>query len=134
MLHVTALYAGALGALMAVLSIRVPMRRGALSVPWGDGEDVSLRTRIRAFGNFTEYVPMVLLLMALNEHVGAGAAVLHGLGLGLLGFRLLHALTYRGKESLELGEKVGRGVSAMGTWLVLVVAAGHLLYASALGA
>lgn len=133
MVAVTLLYAGVLGLLMAVLSIRVPMRRGALDVPYGDGEDTSLRTRIRAFGNFIEYVPMVLVLMALLELEQIGATWLHGLGATLVGARLLHALTYRGKCQLDANEKIGRAVSAMSTWMVLVAAAGLCVWVAAGG-
>jgi uncharacterized membrane protein YecN with MAPEG domain len=118
---ITLLYAGLLGALMAVLSIRVPMRRRALEVPFGDGGDEALATRIRAFGNFTEYVPMILLLLALLEMQGAPPALLHGLGVPLVGARVLHALSYRARSELTGPEKLGRAVSAMTTWLVLCV-------------
>lgn len=119
-LHTTALYAGVLGLLMAILSIRVPMRRGALDTPYGDGGDEALATRIRAFGNFTEYVPMLVVLMAILESLGAPTAHLHALGMGLVGARLLHALAYRGRSELTTPEKIGRAISAMGTWLILV--------------
>jgi uncharacterized membrane protein YecN with MAPEG domain len=113
---------------MALLSIRVPLRRGALEVPFGDGGDEALATRIRAFGNFIEYVPMVLLLFALLESGGLAAARLHALGAALLAARVLHALAYRGRLKLSLPEKVGRGVAAMTTWATLVFAAGSALW------
>lgn len=47
---------------------------------------------IRAHGNFAEYVPLTLLLMALCELAGVGALWLHlGGGLLLVG-RILHAI------------------------------------------
>ncbi len=124
MVPTTLTYAALFGLLMAVLSIRVPMRRGAIDVPYGDGDDLALATRIRAFGNFTEYVPMLLVCFALLELQGLSAAWLHALASTLLAARLLHALTYRGKCELDTGEKIGRAVSAMSTWLVLVAASG----------
>ena len=132
MVDVTLLYAGLLAALMAVLSIRVPIRRGLLNVPYGDGDDEVLATRVRAFGNFIEYVPMLLVLMALLELHGAGAGTLHALGSSLVAARVLHAVAYRGRPQLSTFEKVGRGVAAMSTWLVLSAAAG-LTTAAALG-
>ena len=123
-LPITTLYAGLLGLLMALLSIRVPLRRGALNVPFGDGGDEALATRIRAFGNFIEYVPMLLLLLALLELGGLSAGRLHALGSTLLAARALHALAYRGRLQLSLPEKLGRGVAAMSTWAALVFAAG----------
>lgn len=123
MLPTTLLYAGLLGLLMSVLSIRVPIRRGILDVPFGDGDDLRLATRIRAFGNFTEYVPMILLLMALLEVHEAPPAMLHAMGGVLLGARLLHAVAYVAKTSLNNAEKIGRGIAAMSTWLVLTAGA-----------
>lgn len=130
MLQVTPWYAVALGFLMAILSIRVPMRRGALDVPFGDGGDEPLATRIRAFGNFTEYVPMILLLLAISELKGAPTWSLHACGIGAVAFRVLHAVAYRARAQLSLSEKVGRGVAAMGTWLVLLGSVGLLARAS----
>ena len=124
---VTLLYAALLGLVMSVLSIRVPMRRGTLDVPYGDGGDVPLATRIRAFGNFVEYVPMMLLLMGFLELQGASVTGLHLAGGGLLLARSVHALAYRGRSTLSLPEKIGRGIGAMGTWLVLTGLSGWAL-------
>ncbi len=127
MFSITLLYSALLGMLMAVLSIRVPIRRGLIDVPYGDGEDEVLATRIRAFGNFIEYVPMVLVLMALLEASRAVPAALHGMGVALLLARLLHAVAYRGRTQLTLAQKAGRGMAAMTTWLVLCFGAGYAL-------
>ena len=125
--EVTLLYAGLFGALMAILSIRVPIRRGVLDVPYGDGGDEELSTRIRAFGNFTEYVPMMLVLLGLLELSGTSPVLLHGFGATLLGARVLHAVSYRGADTLTMAQKVGRGLAAMVTWLVLVGLVGAAL-------
>ncbi|MEN0065720.1 MAG: MAPEG family protein [Myxococcota bacterium] len=130
MVSITLMYAGVLGLLMAGLSIRVPLRRGQLDVPFGDGGDERLATRIRAFGNFTEYVPMVLVLMALAELSGGSNAVLHASGAGLVVSRVVHAVAYRGRSELTFPEKVGRGFGALSTWTVL---AGLSAYIVALG-
>lgn len=127
MVPITLTYAAILGLGMAVLSIRVPMRRGQLDVPFGDGGDEALATRIRAFGNFAEYVPMILLLMALAEGSGASATVLHASGAGLVLSRLVHALAYRGRSVLTFPEKVGRGIGAFSTWCVLAGLSAYLL-------
>jgi uncharacterized membrane protein YecN with MAPEG domain len=47
---------------------------------------------IRAHGNFAEYVPLTLLLMALCELAGVGALWLHLGGGLLLAGRILHAI------------------------------------------
>ncbi len=124
---ITLLYAGGLGALMAVLSIRVPLKRGVLDMPMGDGGDEDLATRIRVFGNFTEYVPMALVLMLLLESAGASPAALHAMGGTLLAARLVHARYLRMRPRLDLRQKMGRAVGAMLTWLVVTSAAGYAL-------
>lgn len=88
---VTPLYAGVLGLLFLVLSLRVIGRRQAARVALGDGGDRILLRRQRAQANFAEYVPLVLVLMTLAELRSASSLVLHGIGACLLVGRLLHA-------------------------------------------
>lgn len=127
----TLAYAAVLGLLMSFLSIRVPLRRAAIDTPWGDGGDTVLATRIRVFGNFTEYVPAILVLMLLAEGTGrAEPLVLHALGLALVGARLIHAATLRASSPLSTPQKVGRGSGAMLTWLVLLASASQALWLS----
>lgn len=127
-LQITPLYAALAGIFMALLSIRVPVRRAALNAPWGDGGDPELATRIRVFGNFIEYVPMTLLLLVLLELQGAAPAWLHGPGVVLLIARGVHAVSLRHGQNPGLPRKIGRGIGAMGSWLVLMVVSGRLLY------
>ncbi|MDA0702715.1 MAG: MAPEG family protein [Proteobacteria bacterium] len=88
---VTMLYASLLAALYLALALRVSLRRRAAGIDLGDGGDVELMRRIRAHGNFAEYVPFVLLLMAMAELGGAGHILLHVLGIALVAGRLCHA-------------------------------------------
>lgn len=60
----TLLTAGSLGLVFFVLGLRVVQRRLAGMVSMGDGGDPALLERIRAHGNFAEYVPFLLVLMA----------------------------------------------------------------------
>ena len=91
---VTPLYAIPLAALFMVLTFAVFRRRRRLGISIGDGGNTSFSRLIRAHGNFSEYVPMALLLMVLAEMSGAGAAMIHAAGLSLLGGRLLHAYCF----------------------------------------
>jgi uncharacterized membrane protein YecN with MAPEG domain len=88
---VTGLYAAIFALLLVALSINVIRLRYADRVSLGDGGKERLTRAIRVQGNFCEYVPMALLLMLLLELNGAGAQVLHGLGIALLAGRLAHA-------------------------------------------
>ncbi|MGN5151546.1 MAPEG family protein [Aeromonas enteropelogenes] len=92
MIHITLLYAGLLGLLFLLLSFWVVRRRAQFKVMIGEGEAPELLAAIRTHGNFAEYVPLTLLLMALCELAGAGALWLHLGGGMLLAGRVLHAI------------------------------------------
>jgi uncharacterized membrane protein YecN with MAPEG domain len=89
---VTALYASTLALLFVALSARTIMARRRARVALGDGGDRILQRRLRAHGNFAEYVPIVLILMALAEFQGTPDGRLHLLGGALLAGRCLHAM------------------------------------------
>ncbi len=91
-LTVTPLYAGLLGLLFVILSIRVIAARFATHVPLGDGGETLLIQRLRVHGNCAEYAPMGLILLAMTELQGAPLWVVHLLGLMLLAGRVLHAV------------------------------------------
>ncbi len=85
---ITALYAGLLGLLLVVLSIRVIAGQRAAGV--GTGDDATLERRVRAQANLAEYAPMGLILLSLLEAGGTSAWALHALGGVLLAWRLAH--------------------------------------------
>ena len=117
---ITTQYAAILGLFMAVLSIRVPLKRAKLDVLWGDADAADLSTRIRVFGNLTEYLPMLLLLLLCNELTGTGAVWLHVAGVALIGARLIHAVSLHAETGNLLWRRTGRAIGAMSTWLILV--------------
>lgn len=87
---ITATYAAVLGVEFAILSIWVIAGRLSTDTLHGDGGQDGLQKRIRAHGNFAEYVPIALLLVGLLEGGGAGRGSIHGLLLVLLLGRVLH--------------------------------------------
>lgn len=90
-LHVTSITAAIAAIMLIGLSIFVSMGRGKAKTDIGDGGNMMLLGRIRAHGNFTETVPMALILLGLCEMAGTGAAWLWTIsGLLLIG-RALHA-------------------------------------------
>lgn len=91
-MSVTPFYAAILALLFAVLSVRVIRLCRAAKAGLGDGGDRGLLRGLRVHGNFAEYVPLALLLMAFAEMRDAPAWTLHGLGVLLLAGRLAHAL------------------------------------------
>ncbi|MFM4702284.1 MAPEG family protein [Aeromonas bivalvium] len=92
LLPVTLTYAGLLGLLFLLLSIWVVKRRAQFKVAIGEGDAPPLRAAIRAHGNFAEYVPLTLLLLALCELAGTAPLWLHLAGGMLLLGRMLHAI------------------------------------------
>ncbi len=92
MMHITLIYAGLLGLLFLLLSFWVVKRRAQFRVMIGEGEAPEMLAAIRAHGNFAEYVPLTLLLMALCELAGVGSLWLHLGGVLLLAGRILHAI------------------------------------------
>jgi len=73
---VTPIYAGLLGLLFVGLSLWVVARRVRARAASGDGGDPALSDAIRAHGNFAEYVPLALILMAMGEALGMPALAL----------------------------------------------------------
>jgi len=53
-----------------VISARVSVLRAKFKVMFGDGGQEPLMRAIRAQGNFTEYVPLALLLIIMVEWAG----------------------------------------------------------------
>ncbi len=69
---------------------------------FGDGDNIKLRSAIRAHANFTEYVPIIVLMVAMLEMSGMSALRVHLLMGALLVARLLHPLgMYVGPRTLQ---------------------------------
>ena len=64
---VTAIAAAVLGLIFAALSGWVIAGRLSTGVLHGDGGEETMNRRMRAHANFIEYVPLILLLVALLE-------------------------------------------------------------------
>jgi len=120
----TAVYAALLALLFLGLSVRVIRLRQAFQVALGDAGEKSLKRAIRVQANFTEYVPLCLLLLYFVESGQAPAALMHGLGVALLMGRSLHAF---GVSHVE--ENLRFRVAGMAiTFGVLLLSALYLLY------
>jgi uncharacterized membrane protein YecN with MAPEG domain len=88
---ITPLYAAVLAIAYVALSIRTLRIRRRLRIAIGDGGSEEMLRAMRTHANFAEYVPFAVLLIALAELQGAGAAWLHALGVALLAGRGAHA-------------------------------------------
>jgi uncharacterized protein len=89
---VTGFYLGLLALIYAALALEVARLRRGNRVLFGDGENVRLRSAIRAHANFIEYVPIIALLVAMLEMSGTSIIRVHLLMGALLLARLLHPL------------------------------------------
>jgi uncharacterized membrane protein YecN with MAPEG domain len=91
MLKIVPIYAAILAILFFALSIRVIALRRSSKLPLGFQGDMALERRVRVQGNFSEYVPLALLLMAFVELHGSTPWLLHAMGVVLIAGRLSHA-------------------------------------------
>ena len=95
---ITALYVGILSLSLLALSILMIRNRFVHKVSVGDGENHQMLNVIRGHSNFTEYVPMILILMIVLEISGEEVWVIHILGISMVLGRLLHAICFFGKN------------------------------------
>jgi len=116
---ITAFYSGLLALVAVVLAAMIgPMRlRTGISILHGD--NMELATRIRRHANFTESVPLALILLAALELNGSSAGLLHGLGAALLLSRIAHPIGLRHDNMRH----PLRGIGSGGTMLVTTIAA-----------
>lgn len=112
---ITALTAAAFGLIYVILALRVGLLRASSGISLGHGDDPVLHRRVRTHANFAEYVPLVLILLALVEGLGAPAYLVVGVASVFLIARVMHAIGLSATE----GNSVGRSVGALGTMLVL---------------
>jgi hypothetical protein len=120
---IVALYAALFAIMLVALSVRVILVREANKVSIGDGGHKPLQRAIRVQGNFTEYVPLALVLFWLVETSGASALWVHGLCATLLVGRFVHAIgVSQMRETLAI-----RVVGMLLTFTALLVGAGWLL-------
>lgn len=112
--EVTAFFAGLMLVLQLVFGVIVSANRGKLGIALGDGGNQKMLQHIRVHGNFSEYVPMILIAMAIAEMSGTSAGLLWLGGAVLVVSRLVHAGAVHG-----VGGAVGTGIGAGLTYLLL---------------
>lgn len=115
---ITTLYAGIFGVFYFLLSLNVIRNRWIEKQ--GLGHDVNPKSAlfkaVRIHGNFMEYVPFLLLLMALDEITMRGSIYLHTIGLSLLAARVFHYLGISKTHLVSWQRSAGVGI----TFLVLL--------------
>jgi uncharacterized membrane protein YecN with MAPEG domain len=120
-LPVTSVTAAIAALMLIALSVPVSLRRAKVKALSGDAGDATLQRLIRAQGNFIEYAPMGLILLALVEVGVTPAGLLWTIGMLLIIGRGLHAL------GMIRGSLVVKGLGMLGTFASLVTSAFILL-------
>ena len=116
-LSLTGFYASLLGLLYIGLSINIIRVRLSAKIGIGTSGNDLLAKRVRIHGNFSEYVPLALILLGCYEINGASALMLHILGGVLLLARLSHVIGL----SKTIGSSKPRQMGVLGTFIVLLV-------------
>lgn len=130
-LPVTSMIAAMLAIVMVPLTVHISVRRAFIGIKsgqlnkavFGDVGDALLRNSIRAFGNFIEYVPTVLVLFSLMEIQGASSNLLWWLGGCFVVGRIIHGLSMTFIPSIP----APRGLAMFATYAALLVPAWWLL-------
>ncbi|MDB5372782.1 MAG: glutathione metabolism protein [Belnapia sp.] len=120
---VTALYAALLTLVFAALTILVGRARGRSKVNLGTGQDRPLERAVRAHANFSEFVPLALVLLGLAEALGLAGWALHALGGMLLAARVAHGIGISREPDIAALRGLGAGL----TLLMMLVTAVVLL-------
>ena len=88
---VTGLYAGIFALVQVGMIIWIARTRWQEQVALGTGESGALLRKTRVYGNFTEIIPIGLILMGIAELGGAGYGWIHVIGGLLVLSRIAHA-------------------------------------------
>ena len=109
-----------LALLGTVVATRVAMARAKYGILIGDGGNADLIARMRSHANFAEYVPLILVQLALLEMSGPNRNILIFCGSLLFLARLLHAV------GMALpAPNASRAIGTAATTLLVVFLAGY---------
>jgi uncharacterized membrane protein YecN with MAPEG domain len=117
---VTAVYAALFGLVLFALSIWVIATRLRQNVLIGDGGNDALTRCMRAHANFTEYMPLILILAGLFETAGGSRPILRIVLTVLLVARVAHPFGMVAKEN-SIQQFACRGLPAILTFVSLAV-------------
>lgn len=91
MIIITSFYVALLSLFYIGLSFNVIRHRFQFKQSLGTGGEQRLQKMIRMHGNFSEYVPLIIIMMGFLEINGGPTGLLHGFGILILAGRLSHA-------------------------------------------
>ena len=111
---VTLTTACVLGLIYIVLMLRVSQLRWRHKISLGDGGNRDLLERCRAHANFAEYVPLILVMLAIIEYSNGNPVLLVVIALLLIIARILHPIGMA-RPAPNLFRMIGAGA----TFLIL---------------
>ena len=123
---ITGGYLALLALVYAALAVNVVRLRRQNLAAFGDAGSPALRSAIRSHGHFAEYVPVIVLMVAMLEMSGMAAWRVHLLMAALLVSRLLHPFGMYAKPG-TLAFRIGRGGDVTLTLIVLIASAVAIL-------
>jgi uncharacterized membrane protein YecN with MAPEG domain len=112
-LPVTAFYASILAFIYLYITASVIIHRRSNRIGVGDGGDEVLQRLVRVHGNFAEYVPLTLLLLAILEISTEIPWLIHLFGASLVIGRALHAYGLRHSEGATWQRVAGMMLTLM---------------------
>lgn len=118
-LPITSLYAALLAAGMLILFVMVSKVRAELQVSIGDGGHARLLERIRRHGNFIEWVPLTLIMMALAEAQGTPAPWLHAAGALTIAGRVIHPFGLHANAPAHVLRIAGNSGNVLATFILI---------------
>lgn len=106
---VSLFYSGVLGLIYLFLAAYVIRQRWKKLTGLGHGTDPKcpLFRAVRIHANFSEFVPLILLFLTLDEMTGRDAWVTHALGASLVVGRISHFIGIRGSDKVSIGRSLG---------------------------
>lgn len=118
--QITGLYAGILALMFIFLSVNVIRNRFKHKVGLGSGESKELEAAIRIHGNFSEYIPLGIILMAIYELNGGDSTTLHVIGSAIVIGRIGHFIGLSKSRGTSLPRVIGT-LTVFISFLVLAV-------------
>ncbi len=121
----TLLWAGVLGIMAIAISFPAGSMRGKVGVSIGDGGNPDLLLAIRKHGNFTEWVPLALILMGVLEMNGVSTMTVHIFGAVLVVARICHFFGLKADDITTPLRAIGAGGTAlltvvMSVWAIVI--------------
>lgn len=118
-LVISGFYTSILAIIYIALAFKVIGLRRELKIGIGDGDNAGLAKAIRVHSNFSEYVPLAILLLAIAELNGTSSMLIHAFGGLLVTARFLHAIGL----SSSIGTTWQRFVGTLATFISILVLA-----------